>query len=157
MKQILLTQGKFALVDNRDYWLVRQFKWGVAKDGNKWYAVTHTPRDKYGKQKTIKMHRLLAGFPPFALDHKNGDGLNNRRGNLRPATNSENQANRGVPITNTSGYKGVHWSAKDKQWKAAIRVCGSRYYLGYFTNKIAAFGAYYMAAQLYFDQFAIAA
>src|ERR1017187_6539686 len=115
MIRIPLTQGKFALIDDRDYWLVRQFTWCAQKTGRNWYArasVSHT--------QCISMHRLLAGFPPFSLDHKNGNGLDNRRRNLRPATSSEQAMNRRLRNDNKTGFTGVYWHKRDGVWHAQI-------------------------------------
>src|ERR1700676_5360894 len=100
MKRIPLTQGKVALVSDRDYPVVRHFSWfAQSNNGGNWYAGTRH------SGKTILLHRLLTGFPPFKLDHKNRNGLDNRRCNLRPATSSQNSANSARRADNTSGFK----------------------------------------------------
>jgi hypothetical protein len=144
MKRIPLTQGKFALVDDRDYWLVRQFKWCAQKAGRSWYA---SARAGMGH---ILLHRLLAGFPPFHLDHRNGDGLDNRRRNLRPATPQENAMNKKIPSHNTSGFRGVSWHKPSKKWIAHIMNT----HLGLFSSPILAHRAYVVAAKKHFGEFA---
>src|SRR5258708_16286059 len=73
----------------------------------------------------ISLHRQLTGYP--ATDHVNRDGLDNRRCNLRPATGSQNAANKGRQSNNTSGFKGVNWN--DGAWQASLCVNGRREYL----------------------------
>jgi hypothetical protein len=153
MKQIPLTQGKFAFVSDRDYWLVRQFRWFAQVGGRNWYAVAHADTRAKFNNVMFSMHRLIAGFPPFRLDHKNGDGLNNCRGNLRPATHSQNLANHRRQCNNKSGYIGVSWNKRRRKWYAFIHI-GKSMYLGSFTNRVAAAGAYAMAARLYFGEYA---
>src|ERR1017187_10229312 len=151
MKKLPLTQGKFALIDNRDYWLVRQFIWHAHYDGYNWYARTNIGR---GIQRTaISMHRLLAGFPPFRLDHKNSNGLDNRRRNLRPASHSQNLANRGKQRNNTSGFQGAFWHKSTGKWQASIKFRGKQYYLGLFADLKDAAAAHKQAAQQLFGEF----
>jgi hypothetical protein len=143
VKRIPLTQGKVALVSDQDYWLVRKFTWCAHKEHRSWYAVTGDPQ--------IKMHRLLASFPPFDLDHKNGHGLDNRRSNLRPASKSENGANRKKQHSG-SGYKGVY--KQRKNWIARIKVRGKRINLGTVSSVREARILYAQAAKKYFGKFA---
>ncbi len=146
MEQILLTQGKVALVDDCDYPQVILHKWQASRHADRWYAVSEIDG------KMIAMHRLITGFPPFALDHRNRNGLDNQRLNLREATGTQNNANMRKPCRNTSGYKGV--SRRKGKWEASITVCRTKFYLGRFFSKLHAAAAYRMAAQLYFGEFA---
>ena len=105
MKRIPLTQGKFALVDDEDFEALSQFKWRAkhCPDGrrpeksSKWYACRTEIRKrgpKAGKKKEVYMHRFLMDAPRGkVVDHLNGDGLDNRRANLRICTQKENLAN----------------------------------------------------------------
>lgn len=88
------------------------------------------------------------------VDHINGNGLDNRRGNLRLATGSQNQANRPTTKNNTSGYKGVSWHKKSKKWSARIRVHGKRISLGHYHTPEEAHKVYCAAADKYFGEFA---
>jgi hypothetical protein len=106
-----------------------------------------------------RSHRLawlwMTGeWPPCEIDHINGDKPDNRWANLRLATRSQNQANQGRTVTNTSGYKGVSWNAKSRKWRAQIRVNGRDSDLGYFASAADAHEAYVVAAKHHFGSFA---
>lgn len=117
MKKIPLSQGKFALVDDMDYDYLTQWKWSV--DGN--YASRCV--DYNNKTKKILMHRQILGLPEgVMLDHKDRNGRNNQKSNLRICRHFENMLNK--KVRNTSGYKGV---TKDKRkkgdwWLSAIQI-----------------------------------
>lgn len=108
MKQIPLTQGKVALVDDADFQHFNQWKWLALKGrNNKWYAA-RMPSRRLGKRKWIFMHNEIMGTPPgLETDHIDGDGLNNQRRNLRDATHAQNSKNRRMRSDNKTGYKGV--------------------------------------------------
>ena len=80
--------------------------------------------------------------PAVEMDHKDGDTLNDRIDNLRPATSSQNSANTRKPITNTSGYKGVTWNRRVGKWQSQIKVGGRSIYLGIYGNAEDAHAAY---------------
>lgn len=81
-------------------------------------------------------------WPQDQIDHINGDRLDNRIANLRLATASQNCGNTGTSKNNTSGFKGVSWSARARRWVSSIRVAGRRHWLGYFPSREAAAEAY---------------
>lgn len=87
-------------------------------------------------------------------DHKDGNGLNNQRRNLRSATHAQNLYNRGCNKNNHSGYKGVCWDRHVHKWRVYIREKGNLHYLGLFTNKIKAAKHYDKMALRYFGKFA---
>ena len=98
-------------------------------------------------------HRLAwlyvyGALPCKHLDHVNRDKSDNRISNLREATRSENNQNRGPQKNNTSGYRGVSWNSRFLRWQARISVCGKRKSLGYFDTAEIAFEAYKAAARL---------
>ena len=157
MKRIKLTQGKFALVSDIDYTYLNQWKWYAHKDHNTYYAV-RCVRDGL-KFTTIQMHKVILiriGHKYFkGTDHKDRDGLNNQRRNLRPATHTQNGQNRTIKQTNnTSGYRGVNWSKSNVAWQTRIQFNGRRIHVGYFTNKIEAAKEYNRVAEKYFGKFA---
>jgi hypothetical protein len=89
------------------------------------------------------------------VDHKNRIKLDDRIGNLRMATQQNNNRNVGKPRTNTSGFKGVTWDSKLKKWRAYIHVNNKRQGLGGFENKVEAAKAYDQAATEKFGEFAV--
>lgn len=150
MKKIALTQGKFAKVDDSDYDFLNKWKW-YAHFRNGWYAIRNISLSS-GRQTQIKMHRIILDVPKgLQTDHKDGDGLNNQRNNLRVCTNSQNQKNKGSYRTNTSGFKGV--SFNKKKWMARISVDGKRIHLGYFLDKVEAYKTYCDACLKYHGEF----
>lgn len=159
MKRIPLTQGKEALVDDCDYEFLVVCNWCVSDNGDgNLYAQCTTSRTNPGGRKHLKMHRVvskLMGYPSeLNIDHKNGDGLDNRRENLRVATTSQNAANRGPQTNSKSGLKGVSWNTPKRKWHARIQVNKKLIHLGYFTDNIEAAKAYNKAAEEHFREFA---
>jgi len=144
VKEIALTKGKVTKVDDEDFEMLMQSKWCV-NDG---YAYN---------TRLGRMHRLLASAPEGVMvDHRNGDKLDNRKGNLRLCTNSQNQANRKV-VRGVSPFKGVTWQSRPDgrgMWKAVIIVGGAAEYLGTFETDLAAAAAYNSAATDHFGEFA---
>ena len=133
MKEIPLTQGKVALVDDIDYEFLNQCKWCANKQRNTFYAQRAT-RKPDGKWTTISMHQALAerlGFKHQA-DHINRNGLDNQRHNLRDATTKQNNENAGLRSDNTSGYKGVSCHKDGSKWRARIFHNGKDKHLGLF-------------------------
>lgn len=133
MKSIPLTQGKVALIDDEDLLKLSKYKWYAHKDGKTWYAERHSERVN-GKSHKIKMHRCII-TPPHGMeiDHLNGDGLDNRRENLRVVTHRINLQNR--HDTKTSKYPGVSWDKNKQKWRADIRIDGKRHHLGLYRDE----------------------
>lgn len=133
------------LIDEEYLNLVQQFKWRVAKTSNRGriYAMAKS------NGKTIYMHRLIIDAKKGeVVDHINGNGLDNRKSNLRIVTHKQNAWNIGKKSNGTtSKYLGVGWVHKDKAYQARIRTdSGIRISLGYFDNEIDAAKAYNMKA-----------
>ena len=153
MKKIPLYQGKFALIDDDDFERVNRFKLVAVRFGTSgWYVYCEA------KGKRIFLHRLALGLPQARfprVDHKDRNGLNNQKSNLRFCTGSQNKANQTKNKNNKSGFKGVSWSARDKNWKAYIGFQYKTIALGLFENKIDAAIAYDEAAKKYFGEFAL--
>jgi len=138
VREIPLTQGKVALVDDEDYERVMQYKWSANKIGNTWYAISEEPIT----HKTILMHRLILSIKPYELcDHINGNGLDNRRHNLRLASRSQNAMNQ-IKTHGTSIYKGVSWVKRDKKWRVQIMFNYKNIYIGDFKDEREAAIAY---------------
>ena len=101
------------------------------------------------------MHRQILNTPDgFEVDHKDRNKLNNQKHNIRNCTHAENQRNIGVTSKNTSGYKGVFWSKKDKKWVSVLMVNGEVKRLGYFSEVKNAVKAYNDAALIHHGEFA---
>lgn len=156
MKKIPLTRGKVALVDDADFDWLNHYRWRAQeKCSGNFYATRHALREAGEKRRTVGMHQIIAAIMGFERpDHIDGNGLNNQRGNLRPATKSENGANRKLNRNNTSGFKGVGWNKAQQKWTASIRQFGKLRYLGYFLDVMAAARAYDVAAKEIFGKFA---
>ena len=157
MKTILLTQNKIALVDDRDYEQLSQYKWYAKNEGNTWYAVRGSKKlDGKGKQKLIRMHREIMNTQKGVMvDHRNGNGLDNRKENLRICTIQQNAYNRTRSQKNNKlGIKGVSWDKKLKKYKAGIKFNGKSIHLGYFNVLGDADSAYRKAEEKYFGEFA---
>jgi hypothetical protein len=155
MAEIKLSQSQVTLIDDEDYEWLSKFKWHYSQGGNTGYAK----RDIWvkGKGKVLKMHRIILGLnfgDKRQADHINGNGLDNRKGNLRIATKTQNSCNRDKQINNTSGYKGAFWVKAKKKWKAQIRSNGKSYHLGYFNDVIKAAKAYNKGAIKHHGEFA---
>jgi hypothetical protein len=155
MAEIALARGLVAIVDDSDYPMIAAHTWTAVRRPRTCYAgfLGENPR-KPGKMTTIFMHQLLV---PGAecVDHIDGNGLNNRRANLRPATRAENCRNsqksrRGK----TSTFKGVSWHRGSKKFMAVIRFNYVAKYLGVFESEKDAAWAYDRAARTLFGRFA---
>lgn len=161
MKQIPLTDGKFAEVSDCDYAYLRRWKWCYHKcnNGNGGYAVRNISRPQHG---TVLMHRVIAVRKGLdiqdEIDHHDLNKLNNQRRNIRLATRSQNKGNCKRPITNKSGFKGVSRIAKTGGWLAHIKINCKGKNLGSFPGteigRIAAARCYNKAALEYFGKFA---
>lgn len=153
MKEIPLTQGKVALVDDEDFELVNQFKYFTFDSRGKNYAKTRY-KEPNGPWRSFLMHRLILNPPSGAqVDHIDGDGLNNQRGNLRLCSVAENSRNR-KPMYASSRYKGVSWSKEKKKWSAHICVDGLHINLGAYVKEEDAAMVYDQAAHKSFGEFA---
>jgi hypothetical protein len=161
MKRISLTKGMFAMVDDEDYLEIARFKWHAHEGGKHWYSarVEYVRIENELKRIRFYMHQVLCvGLCeefPFA-DHKDGDGLNNTRSNLRPSNKSNNAANRPKDSLAfpSSIYKGVSYDKSRNKWAARIEVRGKVKHLGRFKDECDAAQAYNFAAEAAFGEFA---
>lgn len=144
-----LTRGLFAIIDEADREPVDRYPWSAVVSKRTYYAVTTLPRTP-GKRPVIQLHRLLWRhwrMPETPeVDHRNGNGLDCRRENLRAATRRQNAWNARAPITNTSGIKGVSWDKERQRWRAKILIDGKIKKLGSFSTSEEAGRAYAEAA-----------
>jgi hypothetical protein len=151
MKKIELTQGKKALVDDRWYDELAQYKWYFRRKVNGTGYAVRMSRDESGKRITIYMHRVVNSTPDgLQADHINHDTLDNRASNLRPVTTQQNQWNRLSRKGSKSQYVGVSYKPDRNKWFAYITTKeGIRKWLGYFKEELDAHYAYQNAKEIY--------
>jgi len=140
MRCILLSDGQLALVDDEDYEELNKHKWFPKKGAHTVY--THRHNGTGATRTSVAMHRqILNAAPRQDCDHINGDGLDNRRANLRVCTRTQNQWN-SRPRGKTSLYKGVCWNKARRKWIAQINTIGYTQHIGIFNNEIDAARAF---------------
>lgn len=157
VQRITLSRGRVALVDEQDYPILSQYHWLAVihrtSHGERWYAVRNLPRDSDGKRQQVYMHRQLM---PLAkeVDHRNNDGLDNQRHNLRECEPWQNNANQ-RKTRGSSRFKGVSFDGRPgRGWRACITFAGRQRFLGYHDSEVAAAAAYDDAARSLFGEFA---
>lgn len=136
MKEIICKKGEKVIVSDCDYPLLSQFKWTVVNEKGYLYAK---PR-----MSGAKMHRIIMGTsfdPKIFIDHKDGNGLNNQRSNLRTCTNMENVQNQRKRKNNTTGYKGVYKNMRGK-YEVRCTSNGKTKYGGCYTSAMEAASVY---------------
>lgn len=139
MKFIPLTQGEFAIVDDEDFEAVSGMKFHVVKIG----------KQKYARSRGVYLHHMIHGKPAPGnhVDHRDGDGLNNRRKNLREIRHAMNLKNGSMSRRNTSGYRGVSFDRARGKWIVVTSINGKVLTLGRFKTPV--------AAAMAFDRFTI--
>lgn len=139
-------------IDTADYKTVRDHRWAVAEDkGRKtFYAITTL--QKNGAQTSVKIHSLLFPDAP-TVDHRDWNGLNNRRSNLRPATPREQKIHQ-RKASPRRRFKGV-CQVPSENYRASIKPHGHLIHLGVFASAEDAAHAYDAAAKKYFGEFAV--
>lgn len=149
MKEIQLTQGRVALVDDDLYDELNKFKWCADKEGKTFYAIRAIKID--GKKTTQRMHCVIMNAK--GVDHRDGNGCNNTRENLRVCTQSENLMNTRKRENTSSIYKGVYFHKLAGKWQARIAISGKRIELGLFELEADAARAYNARAIELFGEF----
>ena len=155
MKEIKLTQGKVALVDDEDFEYLNQWKWQAnKKKSKKFYAWRGKKID--GRYRMIYLHRFLLKLTDkkIFVDHVNMDTLDNRKENLRICTHSQNQMNTNKNSRNSLGYKGITYDKRVNRYYASITLDKKTFYLGGYIDPIDAAKAYNKAAIKFFGEFA---
>ena len=158
VKELPLSAGKVATVDDHWYPILSLHKWTFQKSKTcvqgEGYAIRYSDGGRTSRRRIFMHHVIHPPRPGFLVDHVNGDTLDNQEHNLRDATSTQNQANRGLNRDNTSGYKGVTLDRKRQLWRAQIRCEGKQYDLGRYQTREAAARAYNEAAARLFGAFA---
>ncbi len=149
----------FAQVDDEDYEWLNKWKWYAHSGENDrtLYARRSEWSPEFKKQITIRMHRFIMGLtnPKTMCDHKDGNGLNNQRSNLRACTSSQNGANRRRPsIKKTSKYIGVSRKTNSTKWVAQLAKNRQKIFIGHFDSEIDAAKAYDKKAKEIHGEFA---
>lgn len=146
--EIISMEGVSIQIDAEDYDALARYKWIISKEGKRRYAVTFlAPR--------TRMHRIiLKASPGQIIDHKNGNGLDNRKSNLRFCTHTQNMRNRAKSTTNKVGFKGVSWSKARGKFEAQITVDRKIKHLGFYECPFKAARAYDAAAIEFHGEFA---
>lgn len=151
-KELLLSQGKVAIISEEDYEWASQYKWSIVygdKTGKLFYAQRIVQKDN--KRTVYRLHReiMKAKHGEF-VDHIDGNGLNNTRENLRIVShreNMQNQKNRG----GKSKFRGVYFNKSARKWRAQIQANGKRKYLGSYDTEEAASEAFKNACNVYYQ------
>ena len=142
----------FAIIDDEDYDFLMKWRWRVRRIGDTYYAYRNT-HIAGGKCITIHMHRLIMKTPiDLVIDHKDHNGLNNQKSNLRNCTRSQNQMNRRG--SGSSKFIGVGWDKNRGKWQVLIKYDGRIHYLGRFDDEIMAAHIYDAKAIEVFGEFA---
>lgn len=156
MREIPLTRGMVALVDDEDYEEVSRYRWTYHRPRHSRAGYAQTSIESAaGGWRTVRMHQMVFGpiSPHSTIDHVDGDGLNNRRGNLRAASRCEQSWNRRTRIESSTGLKGV-FPTTTTRWIARIGWQGKRLNLGTFDSPEKAARAYDARARELCGEFA---
>lgn len=149
MKEIPLTRGKVARIDDEDFERVNAHKWYAEPRGRCWYARARI------NGKLVYMHRFILGGPnDVETDHIDGDGLTNCRSNLRRCSGQQNKMNTRKRHGTTSRFKGVSWDSERQRWLVQVSKGGKHIYYKRFADELIAARAYNREALAAFGEFA---
>lgn len=151
---IPLSRGMFAIVDKKDYAAASRFTWYASPSTKTVYAKGIMRVG--GRWATIYLHRFVMGVcDERQVDHRDGNGLDCRRHNLRICDSQGNNMNRRKSENQTSRFKGVSWDRSRTKWRATIKINRKLRYLGRFDSEPTAAEAYDRAARTLFGEYAI--
>lgn len=157
MKEIQLTQGYVALVDDDDYEFLSQYKWHLDRHPHNLYAKRNSlASEGLGRRMRFPMHRIIMKVTDknIVIDHKDGNGLNNQKSNLRICSHPQNMMNRKPNKNGVSRYKGVYYDKDAKRWRAGVALNNRTYSVGRFKTEIEAAMAYNKKALELYGEFA---
>lgn len=157
MKEIRLSNGRMAQVDDADFEWLSAWNWHCHGEGRKRYAGRFERRGA-GVRVFISMHRVIAGAQAGQeVDHVNGDTLDNQRANLRCCSRFENHRNQRKQVKRVpsrSQYRGIGWMKRMNRWQVRITVGYKKLFIGYHADEIEAAKMYDEAARRYHGEFA---
>lgn len=146
MASISLTNGGETIVDSEDLALLQQFEW---------LRISGRYVGRYVAGKAVLMHRfLLNASADQEVDHKDGNGFDNRRSNLRRCTHAENMRNRRTDTPHSSRFKGVHWEGRKNRWRSYINIGKRKVGSRYFRDEVEAAKHYDQLARANYGEFA---
>jgi hypothetical protein len=157
VKIVTLTQGQVALVDDEDFERASKFKWQAHRTGPNcsWRVKRGVYNPNTQNNENEYLHNFIMQSPGIQFDHRDGNGLNNQKYNLRPASSTQNnRAFRRKSVGKTSKYRGVFFNTQAGKWHARITVADRPIHCGYFSIEEDAAKAYDAAAKKYFGEFA---
>jgi len=153
-RKIPLGEGRFTIVDQKDFYWLNNFHWTVTGNDEHIYAVRNVIKSG-AKTTALRLHREIMNSPKgLIVDHKNNNTLDNRRANLRVATHSQNNFNCRKRKNTSSRFIGVSFDKHKTVWTAYISFHRERIWLGCFKTEIDAAKAHDQAAKKYHGEFA---
>lgn len=152
--EILLHSGEITVIDADDWPLVKPYRWYALHTDRTTYAHTNRTVDGRSIPSNLLHRMLLNAKSGEFVDHKDHNGLNNRRTNLRACTQTQNNGNARLSRANTSGYRGVYWHKGCRKWCARIKVDYKYRTLGSFSDPWTAAQIYNTAATKIWGEFA---
>lgn len=155
MKKIELTRGHFALVDDDDYDVLKDYQWHVVPSRKTFYA-SRTGIKRFGEKATVNMHRQILRLEDknIQADHIDGNGLNNQKYNLRVCNHRQNQHNSLKRDGCSSKYKGVSWNKNANKWKVSFGPSENRSCIGYYDSEVEAALVYNCVASFAYGEYA---
>lgn len=158
MKLLSLTKGKYAQVDDEDYYWLSQWNWFAIETKGAWYARRSKKKGvlRSGEPFEVYLHRVVmrCSDKTKVVDHRDHDGLNCQKVNLRTCTKSENNRNLCSRKGSSSSYLGVTWDSSRSKWSSRLKCKGKTFNIGRFNNEIEAAKAYDLVAKEQFGNFA---
>jgi hypothetical protein len=153
-RRIYLGEGEWTILDVEDYYRFGNFKWSLGGSRKNFYAVRGI-KNKKEEVEESRLHRAIMKAPKGRIvDHKNCNGLDNRRENLRIATRAQNACNSRKRKNTSSRFMGVYFHKRGNKWGARLQHHGKDIWIGYFRSEVDAAHAYDKVAKKYHGEFA---